>query len=101
VVGAPDVTKGLVPAAFVILKTGRQAGPDVESRIREQVSSSISRIAVPERIYFTDALPKTPSGKIMRRFLKELMSCGEVRSDITALEDTSSIDKLKAVIAGR
>jgi acetyl-CoA synthetase len=93
--------KGLVPAAFVTLRAGRQGGGELESRIREQVSRSISKIAVPERIYFTDVLPKTPSGKIMRRFLKELVACGEVHSDVTALEDASSIDKLKAIIAGR
>ena len=100
VVGAPDATRGLVPAAFVTVRAGQEASRYLESRIREQVSSSISKIAIPERIYFTDVLPKTPSGKIMRRFLKELLTCGEVRSDVTALEDASSIDRLKAIIAG-
>jgi len=101
VVGAPEATKGLVPAAFVTLKAGRQGGHELESRIQEQVSRSIGKIAIPQRIYFAEALPKTPSGKIMRRFLKELVASGEVRSDITALEDSTCIEKLKAIIAGK
>jgi acetyl-CoA synthetase len=53
---------------------------------------------VPERVIFTDVLPKTPSGKIMRRLLKEIMATGEVGSDVTALEDVESVEKLKALV---
>ena len=60
--------------------------------------ASISKIAVPERVIFTDVLPKTPSGKIMRRLLKEIMATGEVGSDVTALEDATAVDKLKALV---
>ena len=49
---------------------------------------------------FTDVLPKTPSGKIMRRLLKEIMATGEVESDVTALEDAGSVEKLKALVRG-
>ena len=66
--------------------------------IRSQVAGSISKIAVPEHVIFTDVLPKTPSGKIMRRLLKEIMTTGEVGSDVTALEDRTSVEKLKALV---
>ena len=102
VVGAPDPIKGLVPAAFVTLKAGQAASPRIEQAIRAQVAESISKIAVPERVIFTDVLPKTPSGKIMRRLLKEIMATGEVGSDVTALEDRTALDKLKEIVkAGR
>ena len=91
-----------VPAAFVTLKVGVAASPDIEASIRTKVVESISRIAVPERVIFTDVLPKTPSGKIMRRLLKEIIATGEIGSDVTALEDGASVEKLKALVkAGR
>ena len=98
VVGMPDALKGLVPVAFVTLKTGQAASAATERAIREQVVETISKIAVPERVIFTDVLPKTPSGKIMRRLLKELVTTGEIGSDVTALEDLSSVEKLKALV---
>ena len=66
--------------------------------IRLRVSDAISKIAVPEHVIFTDVMPKTPSGKIMRRLLKEIVSSGEVGSDVTALEDVTSVEKLKALV---
>jgi len=98
VVGAPDAIKGLVPAAFVSLKAGQAASADLEQSIRAQVAASISKIAVPERVIFTEVLPKTPSGKIMRRLLKEIMATGDIGSDVTALEDRAAIDTLKALL---
>jgi acetyl-CoA synthetase len=98
VVGMPDAIKGTVPAAFVTLKAAQAASPDMEHRIRQQVAGTISKIAVPECVIFTDVLPKTPSGKIMRRLLKEIMELGEVSSDVTALEDLASIEKLRALV---
>jgi len=62
------------------------------------VADVIGRIAIPDQVFFTDALPKTPSGKIMRRLLKEILEKGDVGSDTTALEDRSSIEKLKATV---
>ena len=98
VVGMPDGLKGLVPVAFVTLKTGQVGSAATERAIREQVAETISKIAVPERVIFTDVLPKTPSGKIMRRLLKEIVTTGEIGSDVTALEDLSSVEKLKALV---
>jgi len=99
VVGMPDPIKGTVPAAFVTLKAGETASPDKESAIRQQVAAIISKIAVPERVIFTEVMPKTSSGKIMRRLLKEILASGEVGSDVTGLEDLSAVEKLKKVIA--
>jgi acetyl-CoA synthetase len=98
VVGMPDAIKGTVPAAFVTLKAGQSPSPALEQAIREQVTTVISKIAVPERMIFTDVMPKTPSGKIMRRLLKEIVTSGDVGSDITALEDRSAIEKLKELV---
>ena len=50
-------------------------------------------------MFFTDVLPKTPSGKIMRRLLKEILERGEVGSDVTALEDPASVETLKTLVA--
>ena len=98
VVGAPDAIKGLVPAAFVTLRAGESASAELRDAIRRQVADVIGKIAIPDRVFFTDALPKTPSGKIMRRLLKEILEKGDVGSDTTALEDRSSIEKLKAMV---
>ncbi len=101
VVGAPDELRGLVPVVFATPKSGHVGSAELEARIRKQVVQSLSKIAAPDRVYFTDALPKTPSGKILRRMLKELVTSGEVRSDVTALEDASVVERLKAVIRER
>ena len=60
----------------------------------------IGKIAIPEHVFFTDALPKTPSGKIMRRLLKEILETGEVGSDTTGLENHSAVEQLKAMVKG-
>ncbi len=98
VVGMPDAIKGTVPAAFVTLKASQTASPDMERGIRQHIAATISKIAVPECVIFTDVLPKTPSGKIMRRLLKEILERGEIGSDVTALEDLASVEKLKALV---
>jgi acetyl-CoA synthetase len=101
VVGMPDAIKGLVPAAFVTLKAGVPSSPEIRDAIRRQVSDVIGKIAIPEHMFFTDVLPKTPSGKIMRRLLKELLEKGDVGSDTTGLENHSSIEQLKAMVNAR
>src|SRR5262249_25120929 len=86
VVGVPDPIKGLVPAAFVTLKSSEAASVEAATRVKRHVAETIGKIATPEHVFFTDVLPKTPSGKIMRRLLKEIVATGDVGSDITALE---------------
>ena len=100
VVGMPNAIKGTVPAAFVTLKDVKTAPADMEHRIREQIATAIGKIAVPERVIFSDVLPRTPSGKIMRRLLKEILERGDVSSDVTAVENPECIERLKILVAG-
>jgi len=94
VVGRPDEVKGQAVAAFVTLKNGQTAGEEMKNQLRQWVAHEIGPIAKPDDIRFTDALPKTRSGKIMRRLLREIASGSEVKGDTTTLEDFSVIAKL-------
>ncbi|MBL8681057.1 MAG: acetate--CoA ligase [Myxococcales bacterium] len=96
VVGRPDELKGQALCAFVTLRPGNQATPQLKQDLAEQVAREIGRFARPDVIRFTDALPKTRSGKIMRRLLKEIASSGQVSGDITTLEDLSVVARLTA-----
>jgi acetyl-CoA synthetase len=64
-------------------------------QLREHVAKEIGSFAKPDDIHFSDALPKTRSGKIMRRLLRELASTGSVKGDTTTLEDFSVLEKLR------
>ena len=96
VVGRPDEIKGQAVAAFVTLKAGQTAGEDLKNQLRQWVAHEIGPIAKPDDIRFTDALPKTRSGKIMRRLLREIATSGEVKGDTTTLEDFSVLSKLSS-----
>ncbi len=96
VVGRPDEIKGQAVAAFVTLKAGEEPGEQTKNELRQWVAKEIGAIAKPDDIRFTDSLPKTRSGKIMRRLLRELATSGEVKGDTTTLEDLSVIAKLRA-----
>jgi len=97
VVGRPDELKGQALVAFVTLKTGFHASPELRQELREHVAREIGPVAKPDDIRFADALPKTRSGKIMRRLLKQI-ACGatELKGDTTTLEDLSVLSKLSA-----
>jgi acetyl-CoA synthetase len=95
VVARPDEIKGQAIAAFVTLESGHQASDGLKDELRKWVAHEIGSLAKPDDIRFADALPKTRSGKIMRRLLREIASSGEVRGDTTTLEDFSVISKLK------
>ncbi len=101
VIGVPDPIKGLIPVAFVTLREGYQPGPEMEQAIKNKVIENIGKIAVPGAIYFTPVMPKTPSGKIMRRLLKEIMVSGEIKGDITGLEDIGAVEQIKSIVAAR
>jgi acetyl-CoA synthetase len=94
VVGRPDDIKGQAPVAFVTLKGGRHAGDSLATELKAHVGSEIGAIARPDEIRFAAALPKTRSGKIMRRLLKEICAGGQVRGDTTTLEDFGVIAAL-------
>jgi acetyl-CoA synthetase len=95
VVGRPDELKGQAIAAFVTLEGGRQGSEQLKAELRAHVAKEIGSLAKPDDIRFTDMLPKTRSGKIMRRLLRELASSGTVAGDVTTLEDFSVLEKLR------
>jgi acetyl-CoA synthetase len=94
VVGRPDELKGQALVAFVTLRPGNQATPALKADLAEQVAREIGRFARPDVVRFADALPKTRSGKIMRRLLKEIAANGQVSGDTTTLEDLSVVSRL-------
>ena len=95
VVGRPDDMKGQAVSAFVTLEMGYAPSDELKEELRLWVAKEIGSMAKPDDIRFTEQLPKTRSGKIMRRLLRELASSGDVRGDMTTLEDFSVIAKLK------
>lgn len=94
-VGRPDEMKGQAIAAFVTLEGGYEASEELKQELRQWVAKEIGALARPDDLTFADALPKTRSGKIMRRLLRELASTGEVKGDTTTLEDFSVLAKLR------
>ncbi len=96
VVGIPHEMKGQGLAAFVILKSGFKASDQLKKELSDQVAKEIGSFARPDQIRFADGLPKTRSGKIMRRLLKEVAGGGAVKGDVTTLEDFAVIAKLQA-----
>ncbi len=95
VVGRPDEVKGQAISAFVTLEQGNQPTDELKEELRKWVTKEIGALARPDDIRFTDVLPKTRSGKIMRRLLRELATSGDVKGDTTTLEDLSVIAKLR------
>ena len=95
VVGRPHEIKGQGVVAFVTVKQGVKTSDTLAKELRNHVGKIIGAIAKPDEIHFTPALPKTRSGKIMRRLLKELVSTGDVTGNVTTLEDFNVISNLK------
>ncbi len=95
VVGKPDEIKGQAIAAFVTLEGGRTGSDELKEELRRHVSHEIGSLAKPDDIRFTDVLPKTRSGKIMRRLLREIAAGTAVAGDVTTLEDVSVLEKLR------
>lgn len=93
VVGYPDDMTGEAIAAFVTLKGGVKVDDMMKDELKRHVVGQIGSIARPKEIRFADALPKTRSGKIMRRLLRELATKGRVEGDTTTLEDFSTISQ--------
>jgi acetyl-CoA synthetase len=97
VVGKNDELKGSVLVAFVTLKQGQTADAAMKAKLSVHVEEQIGKFARPEQIRFADALPKTRSGKIMRRLLKEVAAGqAETKGDTSTLEDLSVLAKLRA-----
>ena len=96
VVGRPDEIKGNDLVAFVTLECNYTAGEDLMKELKQHVVNEIGAIARPGEIRFADALPKTRSGKIMRRLLRTIASGEEIAGDTSTLEDRSVLDKLRS-----
>jgi acetyl-CoA synthetase len=96
VVGRPDEMKGQAIAAFVTLDEGHEPTEALKQELRTWVAKEIGALARPDDLRFTQTLPKTRSGKIMRRLLRELASTGKVTGDTTTLEDFNTIASLRA-----
>jgi acetyl-CoA synthetase len=95
VVGRPDDLKGQAIAAFVSLEEGNEPSDALRNELRQWVAKEIGSLARPDDLRFTQQLPKTRSGKIMRRLLRELATTGTVTGDTTTLEDFAVIAKLR------
>ena len=96
VVGIPDEIKGEVPATFLVLRKEKPI-EEVKKEVIEQVKKEIGPIALPKEVYLVEDLPKTRSGKIMRRILKRLFT-GEELGDLSTLANPESVEKIKKII---
>jgi acetyl-CoA synthetase len=95
VVAKPDDLKGSAIVAFVTLEGGRIPTDELREELRQHVAKEIGALARPDDLRFADALPKTRSGKIMRRLLREIATSGSIAGDVTTLEDFSVLEKLR------
>jgi acetyl-CoA synthetase len=95
VVGRPDDMKGQAVVAFVTLEGGRKGDAALRDELRKHVVKEIGALARPDDLRFSDALPKTRSGKIMRRLLRQIASGDQTLGDTTTLEDLSVLAKLR------
>jgi len=96
VVGRPDELKGQALVAFVTLKGGVKADHAIRDELRSHVAKEIGPVAKPDDIRFAEALPKTRSGKIMRRLLKQIAAGAEIKGDTTTLEDFSVLARISS-----
>ncbi|HUJ78442.1 MAG TPA: acetyl-coenzyme A synthetase, partial [Thermoplasmata archaeon] len=99
VCGAADEARGEVPVAFVVLRTGVDGTSALADVIAETVAERIGRIARPARVHFVRALPKTRSGKIMRRVAKAVADGRTDVGDVTTLEEAGSVEEIRAALA--
>lgn len=98
VVGVPDEVKGEVPVAFVVLKEGIPPSDEVKKKLMTHVRNMFGAVAAPKDIFFVAKLPKTRSGKIMRRLMKAVFM-GKELGDVSTLEDGATIEEISAAYA--
>ena len=94
-VGTKDDTTGQAISAFVTLRTGTEASDALVAELRDHVGHTIGPIAKPKKILFTEDLPKTRSGKIMRRLLRDVAE-DQALGDTTTLADPSVVEGIKS-----
>ena len=95
VVGRPDDLKGESICCFVTLRQGNAPTDELKAELKAHVAKEIGALARPDDIRFTDSLPKTRSGKIMRRLLRDIAAGREGAQDTTTLEDYTVLAKLR------
>jgi acetyl-CoA synthetase len=102
IVGRPHDIKGEAIVAYVVLKRSRPEGEEarqIVAELREWVGKEIGPIAKPDEIRFGDNLPKTRSGKIMRRLLRSLAKGEEITSDVSTLDNPAILEQLKHAVS--
>ena len=98
VIAQPDELTGQAIVAFVTPQGDETGGPELEAELREHVAGKIGKLARPKQMFFADDLPKTRSGKIMRRLLRDVAAGNEL-GDVSTLRDPSVVDRLKEQVA--
>jgi acetyl-CoA synthetase len=94
VTSRPDPIKGEGIVIFATLRQGFEPSPDLKNKLKQHIRATLGPVATPDEIYFVSKLPKTRSGKIMRRVLKAVASGASI-GDLTTLEDEASVDEVK------
>jgi len=94
-VGRPDDIKGQALVVFVSLRPGHSPGSELMAALKAHVAKEIGKFAAPDDVRFAESLPKTRSGKIMRRLLKDIAAGRETQGDISTLEDLNVLAKLR------
>ncbi|MCJ7504984.1 hypothetical protein MUP05_00725 [Candidatus Bathyarchaeota archaeon] len=97
VVGRPDQLRGEVASAFIVLKNGLAQNDALRQTLRELVRKTLGSIVIVSDIFFTNKLPKTRSGKIMRRLIKAIIS-NKPLGDYSTIEDETAIEELKTAV---
>ena len=97
VTGKSDPVKGEVPVCFVVLKVGRKPSPELAEELKQHTRDIIGPVATPAEVYFVPMVPKTRSGKIMRRVIKAVVTGGAI-GDVTTLEDEAAVDEVERAI---
>jgi acetyl-CoA synthetase len=95
VTSKPDEKKGESIVAFLVLKTSHQGSEHLRQDLIKHIRNTIGSIATPEEIHFVARLPKTRSGKIMRRLLKSISANSDIIGDVSTLEDEASVEEIK------
>ncbi|HEX7665026.1 MAG TPA: AMP-binding protein, partial [Polyangiaceae bacterium] len=101
VVDQPDDVKGVVPIAFVVPRAGFADSAELRKELAQSIVDAVGAIARPARVLVVSTVPRTRSGKIMRRVLRDLLATGTAKGDLTSLENPDAIDVVKAKIAER
>ena len=99
VVGVADPLKGQTPVAFVVVKGGHAAGPDLAAEIVQAVAREIGALAKPQGVYFVPALPKTRSGKVLRRAIQAVWEARDP-GDLTTIEDEGALEAIRVLRQG-